>query len=148
MKTFIKRSRIEASAKEVFDWHEAPGAFERLTPPWEKVRVLYHEGGIRDGAEVRLLVGPMPFALRWDLMHCDYRAGESFTDCQLKGPFKHWTHQHQMIPDGPAACILEDRIEYAVPGGPIVEALADIILKRKLARLFQYRHDVTREAFS
>ena len=31
--TFVATSRISASAEAVFDWHEAPGAFERLTPP-------------------------------------------------------------------------------------------------------------------
>ena len=54
---FVATTRIRASAEAVFDWHEAPGAFERLTPSWERVRVLSHEGGIRDGARVSLLVG-------------------------------------------------------------------------------------------
>lgn len=147
MKKFVKQTRIPASAEAVFAWHEAPGAFARLTPPWEKVRVLHHSGGIRDGADVRLLVGTMPFALRWDLTHCDYQAGRSFTDRQVQGPFKEWVHVHRMIPDGEDACLLEDHISYAVPGGPLAEWVADYIIKRKLARLFAYRHDVTRNAF-
>jgi ligand-binding SRPBCC domain-containing protein len=61
--TFVASTRLPASARAVFDWHEAPGAFERLTPPWERVRVLRHEGGIRDGARVSLLVGPWPLSL-------------------------------------------------------------------------------------
>ena len=60
-RTFIKATRIPASADAVFDWHEAPGAFERLTPPWEQVRLLHHEGGIKDGARVVLRIGPWPF---------------------------------------------------------------------------------------
>ena len=34
---------MPVSAEEVFTWHERPGAFERLTPPWEKVKVLEME---------------------------------------------------------------------------------------------------------
>jgi len=64
------------------------GAFERLTPPGERVRVVTHEGRIRDGAQVSLRVGPKPFALRWDLEHRDYQPGRSFTDLQLAGPFR------------------------------------------------------------
>jgi len=61
--TFVATSRISASAETVFDWHEAPGAFEQLTPPGERVRVVQHQGGIRDGARVSLRVGPEPFPL-------------------------------------------------------------------------------------
>src|SRR5690606_1619799 len=132
---FIKRTRIPASAGAVFAWHEAPGAFERLTPPGEPVRVLHHDGHLRDGAEVRLLVGPRPFAVRWDLVHCDYRPGESFTDRQVRGPFRRWVHVHRMIPEGPGGCILEDHIEYELPGGRLVRWLGSAAMTKKLERL-------------
>ena len=56
--TFVARTVVSASADAVFNWHEAPGAFQRLTPPGEPVRVIGQEGGIRDGARVSLRVGP------------------------------------------------------------------------------------------
>ena len=40
---FVATSRIPASAEAVFEWHEAPGAFEQLTASWERVRVLRHD---------------------------------------------------------------------------------------------------------
>ena len=145
--TFVAATRIPASAEDVFDWHEAPGAFERLTPSWERVRVLRHEGGIRDGARVSLLVGPAPFSLRWDLEHRDYQHGHSFTDLQLRGPFRYWRHVHRMIPQGPQACLLEDTIEYELPLGALGRLVGGPLVRRKLTRLFAYRHDVTRRAF-
>lgn len=145
-RVFSMRTPIPVSAEMLFAWHEEPDAFKRLTPPWEKVRVLRHVGGIRDGAEVSLLVGPMPFALRWDLTHCDYEPGRSFTDKQVAGPFKSWRHIHRMIPEGPDRCTLEDHIEYELPGGWIGGMLGGWIVKRKLARLFAYRHQVTYRA--
>ena len=144
---FVKRSRIPASAEAVFAWHEAPGAFQRLTPSGEKVRVLRHVGGIRDGAEVYLLVGPMPFALRWDLTHCDYQPGRSFTDRQVQGPFRSWRHVHRMIPDGGQACILEDWIEFELPLGWFGRLIGGPIMNKMLDRLFTYRHHVTQQAF-
>ena len=145
--TFVATSRIPASAEAVFDWHEAPGAFEQLTPSWERVRVLRHEGGIRDGARVSLLVGPAPFSVRWDLEHRDYQHGRSFTDLQRRGPFRYWRHVHRMIPQGPDACVLEDTIEYELPLGAIGRLVGGPLVRRKLKRLFAYRHDVTRQAF-
>ncbi len=146
--TYTKRSALPASAGAVFAWHEASGAFKKLTPPWEKVRVLRHTGGIRDGAEVILLVGPMPLCLRWDLTHVDYQAGRSFTDQQVNGPFKSWKHVHRMIPDGDQACVLEDHIEYELPMGWVGAMLGGWLMRRKLERLFRFRHAVTRQAFT
>lgn len=146
-RTFIKATRIPASADAVFDWHEAPGAFERLTPPWEQVRLLHHEGGIKDGARVVLRIGPWPFGLRWELGHQDYRKGRSFTDAQIKGPFRSWKHVHDMIPDGPSACTLHDAIEFELPFGAMGDAIGYPIMRRKLERLFEFRHGVTLRAF-
>lgn len=145
--SFVATTHVAASAQELFDWHEAPGAFERLTPPWEPVRVLRHEGGIRDGARVSLRVGPWPFSLLWNLEHREYRRGESFTDQQVSGPFRFWRHVHRMIPEGPQACRLEDAIEFELPLGIVGRWVGGPIVLRKLRRLFAYRHQVTRRAF-
>ncbi len=147
-RTFVRSTTVQTSAASLFDWHEAPGAFERLTPPWEAVRVLRHVGGIRDGAQVVVAVGPWPVALRWHLEHRDYRPGESFTDVQVRGPFRSWRHVHRMIPAGPHTCVLEDAIEYELPFGPLGDLVGRLFVERKLARLFAYRHDVTRRAFA
>lgn len=145
--TFVARTVIPAPAEAVFAWHEAPGAFERLTPPWEPVRVVRHVGGIRDGARVSLRVGLWPFSLRWDLRHVDYQSGRSFTDEQVSGPFRSWRHVHRMIPDGPDACVLDDTIEYELPLGVIGALIGWWFVQRKLKRLFTYRHAVTLRAF-
>lgn len=145
--TFVARTSIPASAEAVFNWHEAQGAFERLTPPWERVRVVRHEGGIRDGARVSLRVGPWPFSLRWNLRHVDYQHGRSFSDQQISGPFRSWTHVHRMIPEGPDACVLDDTIQYELPFGVVGALLGRPIMQRKLKRLFAYRHAVTLRAF-
>ena len=146
--TFVKATVIPVSADELFDWHEAAGAFERLTPPWERVRILDRQGGIRDGATVPLEVGPWPFSMRWDLRHQDYQRGRSFSDVQLKGPFRHWKHVHRMVPQGQHSCLLEDAIEYALPLGRLGALAGGPIVQRKLRRMFDYRHEVTLRAFA
>ena len=52
--TFIKKTRINAPVEEVFKWHSRPGALERLSPPWDPVRVIERKGGIKSGARVVL----------------------------------------------------------------------------------------------
>jgi len=144
--TFVATTPIAASAEAVFDWHEAPGAFERLTPPWERVRVVRHEGGIRDGAQVSLRVGPWPVSLRWDLEHLEYQYGRAFTDRQVRGPFRSWRHRHRMIPSGADACVLEDAFEYELPFGAVGRLIGGPFVQWKLRRLFAFRHQVTKRA--
>ena len=144
---FIATTPVAASAEAVFAWHEAPGAFARLTPPWERVQVVHREGGIRNGARVSLRVGPWPFSMRWDLEHRDYQHGRSFTDVQRSGPFTHWTHVHRMTPTGPDSCVLDDTIDYALPFGVLGTLAAKLFVEPKLRKMFAFRHDVTRRAF-
>jgi ligand-binding SRPBCC domain-containing protein len=143
LQAFIFRSRIPAPAYTVFRWHARPDALEKLTPPWERVRIIERTGGIQDGGRVVLLVGYWPLQVRWVAEHFDYVEGRQFRDRQVRGPFAHWDHTHLVKPDGPDACWLEDRIKYALPLGGLGEFFAGWFVRRKLARLFEYRHRVT-----
>lgn len=154
--TFVRRSRIPASAEEVYRWHAEPGAFQRLTPPWEPVEVVDEGGGLRDGVLVEIRVRVGPFRVPWVSRLSDCRPGRSFRDTQVRGPFAFWQHTHGMEPDGDAgdtgdtgdsACWLEDRIEYALPLGFLGRWFGGWFVRRKLERLFEYRHRVTAAAF-
>ncbi len=141
---FIRRMRIPAPAAEVFQWHAQPGALTRLTPPWESVEIIERSGGIENGGRVVLRMGLGPVSRQWVAEHRDYEAGVQFRDVQISGPFAHWEHTHRVEADGRAGCILEDRIAYALPGGRLGQILGGAWTRRKLARLFAYRQEVTR----
>jgi uncharacterized protein (TIGR01777 family) len=137
---FVRRSHIKASAEEVFRWHARPGAFERLTPPWEPIEILERSGGIENGRRTVICVRVGPLRRRWVAEHCDYQEGRQFRDVQVAGPLAHWDHLHRIEPDGPQACYLEDRIEYALPLGPLGRLLGGGMVRRKLEKTFAYRH--------
>jgi uncharacterized protein (TIGR01777 family) len=138
---FTKTSRINAPVHEVFQWHERTGALERLIPPWDPLDVSFKTPGIQQGARtvMKISARPLPIKLTWIAEHTQYTQNRSFQDQQLKGPFKHWVHTHTFTPDG-NACIMEDRVEYALPAylfGPLVGNAA---IQRKLERIFRFRH--------
>lgn len=145
MKTeeFRYRTRIAASAEDVFRWHTRPGALERLTPPWERVEVVERTGGINNGDRVVLRMHLGPLTQTWVAEHRDYLEGRQFRDVQREGPFAHWEHTHRFEPDGDNACYLEDRIEYALPFGSLGERAGGKFVQHKLEKLFRYRHQVT-----
>jgi uncharacterized protein (TIGR01777 family) len=138
MPTFEKESTFDAAPGELFAWHTRPGAFERLAPPWQRIRLLHREGTIRDGdtLEFEFKAGPIP--IRWKACHEDYVEGKQFCDIQEKGPFREWRHRHIFEPAG-GGCVMRDRIEYELP------AMSAIVAGRKVAddldRLFWYRHE-------
>jgi uncharacterized protein (TIGR01777 family) len=112
----VERSiRLPFAAQAVHAWHAEPGAFERLTPPWERVDVLEREGGLEDGVRtvVRLRLGPFKLGL---------------------------VHTHRFTPDGGAGCIVTDRVECALPGGGLGGAAGRALVRRRLERLLTYRH--------
>lgn len=141
--TYIRRSRIEAPAAEVYAWHALPDALEKLTLPGQYLKVVQRTGGLERGARVVIEFGRWPFRRRWTAVHQDFEVGRYFSDVQVSGPFAYWKHTHTFEPDGPSACFLEDRVEYAVPFGALGRWLAGRYVRRKIAELFAYRHEVT-----
>lgn len=143
MSHFTRRVTLPVSADELFAWHERPGAFERLTPPWQRVTVVEQSGGIRDGGRVvlELSIGPVP--VRWTLAHRDYARGRQFRDVQLHGPFAVWDHRHRMEPVSAHQSILDDSIGYRLPFGVLGRIGGHRFARSELRRLFAYRHAVT-----
>ncbi len=139
------RTRIPVSADSLYAWHLRPGAFERLVPPWQDVRVVRRDGPIGEGVRVllRMRKGLMSFA--WEALHDRFAPGREFRDTQVRGPFARWVHTHRMIPDGADACVLEDAIEYRLPLGGLGALLAGRSIRRDLVSAFAFRHRRTLE---
>jgi ligand-binding SRPBCC domain-containing protein len=141
---FVKESFIRAPPERVFAFHEQPDALQILTPPWEKTRVIKSakicEVGSKAVIEATVL-GPLK--LRWVAEHTEYDPPFSFADEQREGPFRIWQHRH-LISRYEEGALLRDEITYEVPLGKLGQAVAGAAIERRLRRLFDYRHEVTR----
>jgi len=140
MPIHIKKSEMPVSAEKLFAWHENPSALERLIPPWNHVKVLRKDLGLKPGAEVHLktYIGLIP--VTWVARHTDYIAGKEFCDVQISGPFAKWVHHHRVIPKNATQSFLEDEIEYQTYGG-----LGNRLAGRSIEQLFDYRHTLLRQ---
>lgn len=138
--TFEKRTALAATPAALYAYHAADGAFARLTPPWEPVRILRGEGPF-ETRRVTLRMGVGPVGLTWVAQHGDAVPGAQFVDRQERGPFAAWEHRHLFEPRGDGS-VLHDAIHYALPLGPF-GAAGQPFVRRKLARMFAYRHAVT-----
>ncbi len=148
MPEFTFQSHLPVSAEKVFSWHEHPGAFERLNPPWNPVRIISRSDGIHDGCQVKLAV-PLPFlpaqlfTIPWTLEHRNYRSGVSFQDIQRHGPFSSWEHTHSFhdVPEG--GSLLDDRILFTPPFRSTLGRFVAPFIHSQLQSLFRYRHAIT-----
>ncbi|MEM6459353.1 MAG: SRPBCC family protein, partial [Planctomycetota bacterium] len=139
-RTFEKTTRLPVPPAEAFAWHTKPGAFERLSPPWDDTKVLEY-GGIKDGQRVVLRV-KAPWPRRWVAEHEDYLEGLQFKDRQVVGPFPKWVHTHRTEPieNEPTACLMRDAIEFKLPAGPLGIIAYRLFMRKQIEAMFDHRH--------
>src|SRR6478752_10875358 len=118
----VYSSIIDAPQEEVFAWHGRPGAFARLSPPWQAMQLKSEATSLRDGrAELAL-----PGGLRWVAQHqADaYDPPRRFVDQIARGgPASlpaalavRWKHIHDFEAVDSAHTRMTDRVETPVPG--------------------------------
>ncbi len=138
MRIFVRSTSLPVSADEAWAWHSRPGAFERLTPPWQHARVLHREGDFEHlRATIEIRVGPV--TQRWVAQHRDAEPGRMFIDEQVSGPMRSWVHRHEFLGDDDA-CTLRDAISWEAPLGALGEAVGGFAVEAMLDRLFRFRH--------
>ncbi len=124
-------------------FHARPDAFALLQPPWERAEIVQPPTSLAVGTRVvlRAYLGPLPVTIEAE--HIAYEEGRSFTDTMRRGPFAAWVHEHRCEPT-PTGSRLTDAITYELPLGPLGRLVAGAAVRRRLERMFDYRHEVTR----
>lgn len=147
MPHFYYESIIQAPATLVFDWHHDPEAIEKLTPPWEPAEVVGEPACIDEtGSRTTLKMSLFGIIhLNWVAEHRNYQPGKSFQDIQISGPFSRWCHTHSVEPIDENACRYIDSIDYKLPLGWLGDVCAGWFVRRKLTKMFTYRHNVVKK---
>ena len=118
----------------LYRWHTMPRAINRLTPPWENVKVIEHPSSIANDEKVHVKLEGL---IDWKLRILDLEEGKSFSDTQVTGPFSSWTHKHSMQTINGKSSLLVERINFKLP---IFNSLLNgLFTKIKLKPLFDYR---------
>jgi ligand-binding SRPBCC domain-containing protein len=138
--TYEKHSILDVDPATLFSWHVRPGAFERLAPPWEHLRVLSRHGGIADGSRLTMEIRRGRLKIRWEVLHRGFIDGVQFQDVQVAGPFKRWEHTHRVEDAGNGRARLIDHVDYALPLGPLGAIAGGLVARRMMERTFAFRH--------
>lgn len=157
MPTYERRTRIDASLDDVWDFHSQISGLETLTPSWLRLRVesVVGPGGERhpdvleEGSEVTLSMRPFGVGPRtaWTSRIVERERGDDaayFRDEMVDGPFDRWLHTHAFYADD-GATIVRDRVEYALPGGVLGDVLGPFA-RIGFEPMFRQRHRATKDA--
>lgn len=129
---------------EVFPFFADARNLERITPPWLSFHVLT-PGPIemRPGTliDYRLRIRGLP--MRWQSEITAWEPERLFRDEQRRGPYRLWRHTHTFEEkDGGTLC--GDEVEYAVPGGALINWL---LVRRDVESIFRYRQQALAQIF-
>ena len=133
---------------EVFAYFGDARNLDALTPPWLHFRVVrLPEGGLRQGARIEYRIRWRWAPLHWLTEITAWEPPCRFVDAQRRGPYRRWVHEHR-FEESDGGTLVRDRVEYAVPGGPLEPVLHRLLVGPDVAAIFAYRRDKLRERFA
>ena len=147
MHSLEQSQRIDASPERVFRFFSDPANLARLTPPWLAFRIFGDPPDpITEGCRIEYRIRWMFLRLPWVTRITRWDPPSGFQDVQEKGPYRTWLHTHTFRPDG-GGVVMSDRVDYALPLGPLGRIAHALVVRRQLRRIFEFRRRAIEEIF-
>ncbi len=130
---------VPAPRAEVFAFFADAFNLQAITPQFLRFRVTT-PGPIpmAPGALIEYRLSLYGVGFRWRTRIDLWEPGERFVDVQLSGPYRLWRHTHT-FEDAPDGTRVSDRVEYALPLGPLGDLAHALFVRRALGRIFDHR---------
>lgn len=140
----LERTQVVAAPLEqAWAFYASPRNLQAITPPWLRFTIDEAPNELRAGSFLRYRLRLFGVPIRWLTEITSWQPPRSFVDVQRRGPYLLWEHTHRLTPvEGGTE--IHDHVRYRVPGGP----LAEPVVKRLLAAIFDYRAARTSELLS
>jgi len=145
--TLERTTRIPGDLDSVFRFFENPRNLKEITPPWLSFRVASTTHDVmRQGTKIQYKIRWLGFSMRWESLIAEYEKNKRFADEMLRGPYKSWYHVHRFkaVPEG---IVMSDRVDYALPFGPLGQLVHWLMVRRQLEAIFDFREKRIRQIF-
>jgi hypothetical protein len=132
---------------EVFGFFSDARNLEVLTPSWLSFKILPPVPiTIATGTHIQYRLSWHGVPLRWTTEITLWNPPHEFQDIQLRGPYKLWRHGHGFRElDGGTEML--DRVEYALPLGPLGDIAHVLQVRRNVEQIFDYRKERIEQMF-
>jgi ligand-binding SRPBCC domain-containing protein len=140
MADFILESRVWLGRPrpEVFAFFADPAHLGALTPPSLGFRMVNAPATLAAGAVLDFRIAWLGVPLAWRSYIREYDPPFRFVDVQVRGPYARWEHRHRFLEDE-GATLVEDRVTYRLPLGPLGVLAHRLLVGRQLRALWDYR---------
>ena len=130
--------------EDIFAFFGDARNLEVLTPPWLRFEILSEDPiEMRAGTLIDYRISLRGIRLPWRTRIEVWTPPHRFVDLQIRGPYRKWHHEHLFESQGDGT-LCQDKVHYAVLGGPLVERL---FVRRDIERIFEFRRQKLLELF-
>jgi ligand-binding SRPBCC domain-containing protein len=143
MKTFSHRFRVDATLEEVAAFHRDTRILKKLTPfpLWVQIHKMEP---LTENSRANFTIWAGPIPLRWEALHTNL-SEQGFTDTQIKGPYKYWSHNHHFNSINPETTEIIDEVR-ASYGEGLFWGLVTRLMWLGMPILFAFRGWRTRKS--
>lgn len=146
----LRVQQLNCDIDKAWKFFSNPYNLSRITPADMKFAVLSEiaDQPIYEGMTIEYKVSPLfhiPMKWKSRITRVEYQKG--FTDFQELGPYKLWNHRHEFIPNNKGV-LMKDRLNYELPFGLLGRIAHTVLVKKRLDKIFEYRHEVLEKMFN
>lgn len=135
---------------KAWTFFSSPHNLARITPPELDFKVLSELGDteIYEGMLIDYKVRPLfGIPVKWRTEIGKTESRKSFTDRQVKGPYKMWEHTHTFA-ETKGGVLMTDHITYELPLGILGDFAHKLLVKSKIEQIFVYRKHILSTIFT
>lgn len=136
--------KLPISLQEAWDFLSSPYNLNEITPEdmdFEIINGVMPDEKMYAGQIIVYKLKPLPFyKTEWVTEITHVKNLEYFIDEQRFGPYALWHHQHELI-EIEGGVEMRDVIHYKLPFGILGGIAHRFFVKKKLEKIFKYRHE-------
>ncbi len=139
---------VPASLNETFDFFSKAENLQKITPPLLNFHITTPLPiAMQKGTIIDYKLKIHGFPIKWKTLIELWEPGVRFIDFQVKGPYKLWRHLHEFKDLKNGTTLMNDRVEYALPFGPLGLLVHPILVRPDIEKIFAYRKQVIDKTF-
>lgn len=145
---FKAETWVPDSPGNVFQFFQKAENLELLTPPWLKFKIVTPLPiTMQQGALIDYQIKLSMVSMTWRTEISRWNPPKSFTDTQLRGPYRVWVHTHRFQQQN-GGTLMIDEIAYLPPGGVFAGVINRFFVRKKVEQIFTYRAQKIGEIFN
>ena len=134
---------------KAWQFFSSPNNLSIITPPEMSFKVLseINDMEIYNGMKIDYSVKPIfGIPMHWQTEIYNVKKKQTFSDRQLKGPYKVWEHTHSFT-EMKGGVMMDDVVNYQLPFWILGNIAHTLIVKNKIKNIFVYRKQVLEKIF-